>query len=129
MKSITICGSTKFKLEARKFAESLRTLGVVVYEPHFFSEEKNWVNLNKKQIELIAIGLTFDHFHKIRLGDVVFIYNPGGYCGNSTTLEIGYATALAKPIYALCLDESEICRNVLFKGMVKNPKDLISFLK
>ncbi len=129
MKSVTICGSGKFKEEARKFASDLKKLGVVVYVPHFFNEDKDWENLSLEQSNMIAIGLTHDHFNKIRMGDITFIYNKDGYSGNSTTLEIGYARALGKPIYALAHDTSEICRDVLFQGIITSTRELVKILK
>lgn len=53
----------------------------------------------------------------------------GGYIGNSTTLEIGYAVACGKTIYALEEDKDEGCRNVLFTDFVKTPTQLIKKLK
>ena len=63
------------------------------------------------------------------MADIIFIYNKGGYSGNSTTLEIGYAVALGKPIYALSDKDEELCRRVLIKGVTNTPKELIKKLK
>lgn len=63
------------------------------------------------------------------MADVVFIYNQDGYIGNSTTLELGYAVALGKPVYALCSDSTEICRNVLFREVISDPAMLVEKLK
>ena len=65
----------------------------------------------------------------IRKADVVFIFNKNGYMGNSTTLELGFAVALSKPIYALEEDKDEPCRNVLIDKIIKTPKKLIQELK
>ena len=62
------------------------------------------------------------------MADVVFVFNKGGYIGNSTTLEIGYAVAARKPLYALASDE-EICRHVLFRDFVKTPEALMRYLR
>ena len=51
------------------------------------------------------------------MADVVFVFNQDGYAGNSTTLEIGYAVALGKPIYAFSKDP-ELCRRVLFNHLL-----------
>ena len=77
---------------------------------------------------LVALGLTLDHFAKIRMADVVFIYNKNGYEGNSTTLEIGYAVACNKPIYVLHGDDTELCRKVLFRGIATTPAELVKVL-
>lgn len=130
MKSVTICSSNKFANEAEDFAKKLKKLGINVLLPHFYT--KNYGGLDKikdHNKKFIAMGLTHDHFHKIKKGDVVFVYNKGGYSGNSTTLEIGYATALGKPIYALSDMDEEVCRDILFQGYAKTPQELFKVLK
>lgn len=129
MKSVVICGSRKFKSEVRKFARGLEKAGVTVYTPYHHSGKKEWENLSDDYKKFIALGLTHDHFYKIKTADVVFIYNKGGYAGNSTTLEIGFAVALGKPIYALSDKDEELCRKVLIKGIAKTPKELVKKLK
>lgn len=47
----------------------------------------------------------------------------------STTLELGCAVALGKPIYALSDKDTELCRLVLFRETVKTPKGLVKKLK
>lgn len=94
MKSIIICGSKRFKPEIRKFAKTLREGGAVVYEPYLHEGREEWENLSEEYKKFIALGLTHDHFYKIRMADIVYIFNKNGYSGNSTTLEIGYAVAL-----------------------------------
>jgi hypothetical protein len=75
------------------------------------------------------LGLTLHHFEYIRKADAVFIYNKGGYMGNSITMELGVAEALGKPIFALEEDKDEPCRNVLIDFIVKTPTQLIKYLK
>ena len=122
MKSVVICGSGRFKPEIREFARKLKELGVVVYEP-YLHPFKEWEGLPEDYRKFVALGLTHDHFYKIQMADVVFVYNKDGYAGNSTTLEIGYAVALGKPIYAL-MNDGEICRHVLFREIVSSPEEL-----
>lgn len=129
MKSVVICGSGRFKLEIREFAKHLKKLGVVVYEPYLHSMQDEWVKLSDDYKKFIAIGLTHDHFYKIQMADVVFVFNKDGYAGNSTTLEIGYAVALGKPIYALSGDNEELCRHVLFREIISSPTEIAKKLK
>jgi nucleoside 2-deoxyribosyltransferase len=130
MKSVVICGSNKFAKEARAFGKALEKLGVEVFMPHFYrASGGKWDELKDFDKPFVALGLTHDHFYKIRLADAVFIYNKDGYSGNSTTLEIGYAVACDKPIYAFSEKDEEICRSVLFRGVVTTPKDLVRLLK
>lgn len=130
MKSVVICGSGKFAKEARAFGKALEKLGVEVLMPHYYGASGgDWKGLKDFDKPFVALGLTHDHFYKIRMTDVVFIYNKDGYAGNSTTLEIGYAVGRDKPIYALSDKDEEICRLVLFRGVIKTPKDLARLLK
>ncbi len=123
MKSVVMCGSRRFKPEIREFANKLRELGAVVYEPYLHSGQKEWEGMSDDYKKFIALGLTHDHFYKIRMADVVFVYDKDGYIGNSVTLEIGYAVGVGKPIYALAADE-ELCRHVLFREIIASPEEL-----
>jgi nucleoside 2-deoxyribosyltransferase len=129
MKTVCICGSKKFKPDVRKFARELEKAGVIVYIPYHHSGQEEWENLSDAYKKFVALGLTHDHFYKIRIADVVFIYNKNGYSGNSTTLEIGFAVALGKQIYALSDKDEELSRKVLLRGITKTPKELIKILK
>ncbi len=129
MKSVTICASNRFAVEADAFATGLRKLGVSVFTAHFYTH--NYGDLEKVKghdRRFIAMGLTQDHFHKIRKADAVFIFNKGGYAGYSVSMEIGFAVALNKRIYALTNDP-ETCRDVLFDGYAKTPAALVKLLK
>lgn len=128
MKTVVICGSGRFKPEMREFGKKLKKLGIIVFEPYLHSTQKDWVKLSKDYQRFIALGLTHDHFYKIRMADVVFVFNKDGYAGNSTTLEIGYAVALGKPIYALA-DDEELCRHVLFREIISSPEEFVKKLK
>jgi nucleoside 2-deoxyribosyltransferase len=128
MKSVVICGSRRFKPEIRKFSRQLKKLDVIVFEPYLHCDQEEWKQFSKEYQKFISLGLTHDHFYKIKMADTVFIYNKDGYVGNSTTLEIGYAVALGKPIYALSEDK-ELCRQSLFREIIKTPKKLVSKLQ
>ncbi len=129
MKTVVMCGSSRFKPEIREFSKRLKKLGVVVYEPYLYSGQDEWAKLTDDYKRFVALGQTHDHFYKIKMADVVFVFNKDGYAGNSTTLEIGYAVALGKPIYALNADEKEICRHVLFREIISSPTELAKILK
>ncbi len=130
MKSVVICGSSRFAKEALAFGKKLEKSGVIVYVPYFYRVSGgDWTKLSDFDKKFVAMGLTYEHFRKIALADVVFVFNKEGYSGPSTTLEIGYATALDKPIYALTDTDPEVCRSILFNGITKTPEDLIKKLK
>ena len=90
MKSVVICGSRRFKSKIRSFARKLKENNIVVYEPYLHEGGGEWDKFSQQYKQFIALGLTHDHFYKIRMADVVFVYNKDGYSGFSTTLEIGY---------------------------------------
>ena len=125
MKTVVMCGSRRFKPETREFAKRLKKLVVVVYEPYLHSGQDEWAKLSDDYKKFIALGLTHDHFYKIQMADVVFVFNKDGYAGNSTTLEIGYAVALGKPVYALESADKELCRHVLFREVISSPTELV----
>lgn len=129
MKTVVICGSKRFKKEMRTFAKELKNSGAVVFEPYLLLNEKEWQPLSDQYKKLILLGLTHDHFYRIKTADVVYVFNKDGYSGVSTTLELGYAIALGKTIYALSEDKEEGCRNVLFREIVKTPEKLIEKLR
>jgi hypothetical protein len=129
MKSVVICGSRRFKPEIQKFTQGLIKLGIIVFQPYLHSGQEEWENLSDGYKKFVILGLTHDHFYKIRMADVVFVYNKNGYSGVSTTLEVGYAIAMGKPIYALSDRDEELCRHVLFRGFIKTPKELAKQLR
>lgn len=125
---VTICSSNRFAEEVMEFAHRLEELGVVVYVPHFYTHNHgDLADVDEVNQPFIAMGLTHDQFTEIRYADVVFIYNKDGYAGYSTSMEIGYAFAKDKPVYALAEDE-DICRNVLYRGICKTPEELVAEL-
>ena len=128
MKSVAICASKRFKAEAMEFAKKLRELGVDVYEPNFHFRGDEWGGLSDDYKRFIVLGLTHDHFHKIQMADVIFIFNKDGYSGVSVTLEIGYAVGEGKPIYALSGDD-ELARQVLIREVISSPEELVHRLQ
>ncbi len=128
MKSVVICGSRRFKPEIRKFADELVKKGVVVYAPFLHQGKDEWESLSDEYKSYVALGLTHDHFYIIRMADVVYVYNKNGYSGNSTTLEVGYAVACGKPIYAFSDQDEELCRRVLVKDFINTPNKLLTVL-
>jgi hypothetical protein len=128
MKSVCICCSRRFEKEVRKFARDLNKLGVVVYEP-ILNKDRSIDTLTPNMKRFAFLGLTHHHFSLIKKSDVVYIYNKGGYMGVSSTLELGYAEALGKPVYAFSDEDTEPVRKVLFDAIIKTPKELVKLLK
>lgn len=129
MKSVVLCGSRRFKPEIVKMVEKLKKMGVVVYAPYLHEGKDEWNKMSNQYKRFTALGLTHDHFYKIRMADVVYVYNKNGYAGPSTTLEIGFAVAMGKPIYAYSEKESELCRAVLYREIITSATQLVKRLK
>ena len=127
MKSVVLCGSRRFKSEMFAFRDKLRDMGITVYSPYLHSGQEEWTSLSEDYQKFIALGLTHDHVYKIKMADAVFIFNKDGYAGVSTTMEVGCALALGKPIYALEEDD-ELCRNVLYREIINTPEELVKRL-
>lgn len=124
MKSVVISGSVKFIKKMHKWIKELESKGVKVYYP----EDLSFRHLEGDDLRYAVAGATFGYFHKIRKADVMLLFNVGGYAGVSTTLELGYATACAKPVVSLEKDD-EYARSVLIEKQVKSPKELIEYLE
>jgi hypothetical protein len=84
MKKLYVCGSYKFEREMDNLASKLAERSVA-YE------------ISKKNNRGILGCLS-----KIDDSDVVYIVNPEGYVGKSVSVDIGYAYAKNKRIYAMC---------------------------
>lgn len=128
MYTITLCSSSKFKVQARKFAKQLKNLGLNVYEAVLFNHD-DWDKIPEKDKLLIALGGTHGHFHKIRKSDAIFVLNIGGYIGPSVNMEIGFAVALNKKIFFMEAEENEYARKILSDGVAKTPKELVKRIK
>ena len=124
--TVVFCGSRRYKPAILAFADELRRLGVRVIVP--FLNERAWEGIPADFQTYAALGLTLDHFRKIDLADVVYVFNEDGYAGPSTTLELGYAVAVKKPIYARTQDQ-ERTRNVLYAGFAATPQELYDLVR
>lgn len=128
MKSVVICGSKRFKPEIVKFAKALMKKNIVVHAPFLHKGKDEWNELSQDYKNFVALGLTLDHFYKIQMADVVYIFNKDGYAGVSTSMELGYSVAMGKTIYAYSDQDEELCRKVLIKEFIKTPSELIKKL-
>lgn len=136
MKSVVICGSQRYKKEIANFAKRLEELGVAMVLIPDFRWSRDSVIKSPESVRLKSFryrqrlpGVVRGHLHKILKTDICFVYNKKDYIGVNTTLELGAAAALNKLIFALEPDKSEICRDILFDKIVKNPEELYAYLK
>jgi nucleoside 2-deoxyribosyltransferase len=113
MHRIVICGSGKLRDEIFLAGRLLSDAGLQVMVPPLHRIEELVVGRPAECRELAWKGATFAHFNRIDKSDIVFIVNPTGYIGPSTTLELGYAVARHAYIVAMMPDEAELARTVL----------------
>jgi hypothetical protein len=93
MKTITLCGSTKFKKEFEEWNIKLSLQGNIVLSVVCFSHADN---LQFSEAEKSIFDEV--HLRKIDLSDEIFVIDPGGYIGKSTAKEIEYAWSKDKAV-------------------------------
>jgi nucleoside 2-deoxyribosyltransferase len=64
---------------------------------------------------------------KIDRADVVYVVNPGGYIGRSVSVDIGYAYARGKPVYAMHAIDDPPVMNIL--AGVLSQEQLVELVK
>ena len=92
MKIITICGSLKVQKEMMEMAEKMALDGYCVLTPTY--PVSNNLNITDNQLK----KLKEEHYKRIELSDIILVMNVNNYIGESTSLEIKYATKLGKEI-------------------------------
>jgi len=128
MKSVVVCGSKKYNKEIAALCKKLQSAGVMVFEPSIgqpiFEDEKISSDYVTSKI---FKGLTLEHFDWIRKADFCYVYNKDGYVGVSVTMEMSYAAALGKPVFALEPKTGDPCRDALI-DKVLSPEQLVGIL-
>ncbi len=126
MKSVVVCGSKKFAKEIDAFCSELEKNGVLVFEPSIQDEpfeEDEFIHSEYVTGKLFK-GLTLEHFDWIRKAEVCFVFNKGDYVGVSVTMEMAYAYALGKPVFALSSKTGDPCRDALIDKVFTSAKTL-----
>ncbi len=101
-KVITLCGSTRFKDEYMRVQKELTLKGYIVISVGLFGhsgDDEVWT----KGVKLMLDDM---HFAKIDMADEIFVINPGGYIGSSTSNEIAYAKKCGKKVNYLVAPEA-----------------------
>lgn len=98
-KIVCLCGSTRFynAFQEANYHETMA--GNIVLSVGFYPH-------SAEQAHGETIGITPEqkealdqlHLHKVYMADEVLILNVGGYIGESTKRELGFANALGKPV-------------------------------
>ncbi len=97
-KVITLCGSTRFKDEYFEAQKRLTLEGNIVISVGLFGHSGDgevWSEGVKDMLDEM-------HLSKIDMADEIFVVNPGGYVGQSTSREIAYALSQGKKVGSLC---------------------------
>ena len=92
MKTITLCGSLRFKKEMMLVAEKMSLDGNCVLTPVYPVSD----NIKRSKEQLIKLKEA--HFKRIEFSDGILVVNVNNYIGESTKLEIEYAKKLGKQI-------------------------------
>jgi hypothetical protein len=129
MKSVVVCGSKKYRAEIAAFCKELEDLGVLVFEPNIQEPIPEDTLFQTPHItRTVFKGLTLEHFDWIRKAEVCYIFNKDDYAGISVTMEMAYAAALGKPIFALTPKTGEPLRDTLIDKVVSSAKTLATLL-
>lgn len=90
-----------------KVASFLRkkSLKVIVPQPSHIRHGHKPEELKEEKYDKVTLRKwegegAFEHLANIKKSDAVYIFNKGSYLGPAVTVEIGYALALGKPIFA-----------------------------
>ena len=95
---ITLCGSTRFRAEYERVQKELTLQGNIVISVGLFGhsgDDEVWKDGVKEMLDEM-------HLAKIDMADEIFVINPGGYVGQSTSREIAYARNRGKTVKSLC---------------------------
>lgn len=128
MKSIVFSGSVKNYEAMQKWSDYLRGKGVKVQTPKLGKDTEIWDTLSKAEQRKQKLEFIYDHNERIDRSDVLFVFNIDHHVGNSVTLEIGYALAKCKEIYAMFPDKEQ-GRDVLYAGYCETPEKLLTMLQ
>ena len=96
-KIVTLCGSTRFKDDFFRVQKELTLEGNIVISVGLFGhsgDDEVWTAGTKEMLDDM-------HFSKIDMADEIFVVNPGGYVGESTAREIGYALMCGKAVKSI----------------------------
>jgi nucleoside 2-deoxyribosyltransferase len=96
MQSVCICGSFRFYAEMVQLRNTLHARGVRCEwpmpgprrAPHAMTADE-------------ARDAIIEHLERMDRTECIFVFNKDGYLGHSVVMEIGYAYAQRKPVYAL----------------------------
>lgn len=110
MKGVYVCGSFRFTREMDELASRL-------------AGENIEYEISRRRDSRGIMGC----LKKIDVADAIYIVNPGGYVGKSVSVDIGYAYAKNKSIYAMHPVHDPPVMDLV--NAILSPKALIGLLK
>lgn len=109
-----ICGSYhRDPAGLRRIFRELEATGCRVLSPlsiDFIDMQPEVVRLRSEQ-DFTIQELEKFHLRAMKEADIIWLHAPGGYVGLSGALEIGYATALNKPVFCKELPVDEMLQS------------------
>jgi nucleoside 2-deoxyribosyltransferase len=96
MQSVCICGSFRFYEEMVQLRNTLQARGVRCEWPLPGPRRDPQAMTADEARDAIT-----QHLERMDRAACIFVFNKDGYLGNSAVMEIGYAYAHRKPVYAL----------------------------
>ena len=118
MKTVCICGSFRHYDEMLALRDALLASGASCEWPTIEQRRDP-----KTMTEEDAKATILSHLERMDRADLVLIYNTDGYVGNSVVMEIGYAYARRKPLYALMSIQDQFLMSLV--TAVVSPEDFI----
>ena len=110
MKTITLCGSVRFKLFFDLASETLQEMGYCVHSLSLFGNGLlgyiNDENLMKPLLEET-------HFQKIDQSDAIYVLDIHRYIGKSTAKEISHALETGKQIHYWSKDDLGLVTHIM----------------
>jgi nucleoside 2-deoxyribosyltransferase len=124
---VTFCGSVSDYTEMENWAVYLRSRDVVVNTPTPGSDNGQYEQLTDQAKRTQRICFLQQHTKLIDQADAVFIFNIHQRIGVSATMEVGYALAKGKRLYALQKD-TDIGRDIVFERYCSSKEELFEVL-
>lgn len=121
MKTVCICGSFRHYDEMLAFRAALLERGVSCEWP------VSGLRRDPKTMTRDEAGIAIrDHLAKMDRADAIVIFNKDGYLGRSVVMEVGYACARGKPMYAIEPVDDEFLSSLV--TAILKPDELVRLL-
>lgn len=103
LKTITICGSSRFRDLKEKYQAFYTLKGNIVHAPVNLSLIENEMNTTPDEMQYNYEILHKIHEEKIMRSDAIIVVNPNCYYGKDTNREIIFARINKKPVIYTCV--------------------------